>query len=236
MSLVLPIVSSAKYLHTPEGVELYMSPAGPIPRVLAYLIDNLVKWVFYFMFAIVMSTINTKLLEGVMLITWFFVEWFYPVFFEIKYNGMTPGKRSLGLRVLHDDGTPIRLPASMLRNILLVVDLFPFFYGLGLTSMLVNKDFKRVGDLAAGTLVVHALRKNKIIKSKDLNPVTPEMPPHTFEKDEQKALIAFAENISKQNMERNIELANILENITGTVGLKGVNKILAYAIFLMGKR
>ena len=69
---------------------------------------------------------------GLFLILWFALEWLYPTVFEVYFGGATPGKKSLGLIVLHDDGTPVQLAASFTRNLLRAVDFFPALYGMGL--------------------------------------------------------------------------------------------------------
>ena len=96
---------------------------------------------------------------GVILLTAFFVEWLLPAWFEASWNGQTPGKRAMGIAVLNDDGTPLRWPAALTRNLLRAVDFLPLLYGVGLVAMLANRDFKRLGDLAAGTVVVYQARK-----------------------------------------------------------------------------
>src|SRR5207342_2574723 len=93
--------------------------------------------------------------SGILLILWFALEWFYPTICEVWFNGATPGKKFLGLLVLHADGTPVGLPASLIRNLLRAVDFLPFLYGFGLLAMLLNRDFQRLGDIAGGTLVVY---------------------------------------------------------------------------------
>ena len=96
---------------------------------------------------------------GVVLLTMFFVEWLLPAWFEAAWRGQTPGKRVMRLMVLNDDGTPVRWPAALTRNLLRAVDFLPFLYGVGLVAMLVSRDFKRLGDLAAGTVVVYQPEK-----------------------------------------------------------------------------
>ena len=96
---------------------------------------------------------------GLWLILMFLMEWFYPVLFEVLARGQTVGKMALGIRVLCDDGTPVGWYQSTVRNFLKFVDFLPVLYGAGLLSMLLQKDFKRLGDLAAGTLVVYAERR-----------------------------------------------------------------------------
>ena len=85
----------------------------------------------------------------------FFTYWLYGVGFEVLNNGMTPGKKMQGLQVVHDDGTPIRLPASLLRNLVLYVDLLPAAYAAGIVTMLLTNNFRRLGDLAGGTMVIY---------------------------------------------------------------------------------
>jgi uncharacterized RDD family membrane protein YckC len=84
----------------------------------------------------------------------FALLWGYYIFFEMLWNGQTPGKRLVGLRVLRSDGTPITLTESIIRNLVRFVDFLPLFYGLGVVVMFVNAQSRRLGDLAAGTLVV----------------------------------------------------------------------------------
>ncbi len=78
----------------------------------------------------------------------------YYVLFEMIWNGQTPGKRAAGLRVLRDDGTPITITESLLRNILRTIDFLPVLYGVGMIFVLTNRQNKRLGDIAAGTVVI----------------------------------------------------------------------------------
>ena len=84
----------------------------------------------------------------------FALQWGYYMIFEIATNGQSPGKRVLGLRVIKAQGYPISFSDSAIRNIVRIVDMLPFAYGVGLLTMLLNKNWQRLGDLAAGTLVV----------------------------------------------------------------------------------
>jgi hypothetical protein len=85
----------------------------------------------------------------------FIFFWGYYIFFEMLWNGQTPGKRWVGLRVIRTDGTPITLSESFIRNLTRLVDFLPAAYGIGIISMFLDKQSRRLGDLAAGTLVVH---------------------------------------------------------------------------------
>ena len=80
--------------------------------------------------------------------------WGYYVFFEVLWKGQSPGKRWMGLRVIRTDGTPITLSEAFIRNLVRVVDFLPAGYGVGIITMFIDKQSRRLGDLAAGTLVV----------------------------------------------------------------------------------
>ena len=78
----------------------------------------------------------------------------YFMVFEIIWNGQTPGKRVLGVRVIRESGYPLRPVDSVVRNVVRIVDWLPFFYGIGVLVMLFNGRSRRLGDFAAGTIVV----------------------------------------------------------------------------------
>jgi hypothetical protein len=82
------------------------------------------------------------------------MNWGYFTLFEAFWNGRTPGKRVARIRVIQRSGRSIGLVESMARNLVRYVDQLPFFYGVGVIAMFVNKQHQRLGDLAAGTLVV----------------------------------------------------------------------------------
>src|SRR5687767_15410318 len=113
---------------------------------------------------------------GVVLLAAFFVEWLLPAWFEAAWRGQTPGKRAMGLTVLNDDGTPVRWPGALTRNLLRAVDFLPVFYGIGLLAMLADRDFKRLGDLAAGTVVVYQAEKAAHENIPETAPVAPPVP------------------------------------------------------------
>lgn len=197
-------------IETPEGVELLLTPAGPGARILAYLIDGLIRLTIFSVLSLVLAFFGL-VGKGLYFLFFFLLEWFYPVFFEVFRRGATPGKKAMRLRVLYDNGTPVTFSGSMVRNLLRTVDFLPFFYSLGLVCMLGNRAFKRVGDLAAGTWVVYDFEK----------PAPPafqiegsEVLPYPLDLDEQRALIGFAERSGTLSTERQAELANLLTPLT----------------------
>lgn len=148
------MIDEQRHITTPEGVPLTLALAGPVPRAVAYFIDACIRILVYVAAAMVLSWLG-GVGWGLLLILVFLLEWFYPVWFEVMRRGQTPGKKSLGLAVVREDATPVDLNASLIRNLLRTADLFPMFYLAGFICMLVDSRFRRLGDLAAGTLVVH---------------------------------------------------------------------------------
>ncbi len=190
-------------VETPEGIELGLHLAGPLPRMLAWMIDAIIRFAMLYALALGLSLLGAFGV-GMLLIAVFLLEWLYPVAFELLMEGQTIGKRALGLRVLCDDATPVALSASVLRNLLRAVDFMPVFYGLGVTVMLSNRSFQRLGDLAAGTVVVYVERPRR----RDTLPAAaPLAPPVALTAEEQQALIAFAERLRELSPERARELA-----------------------------
>ena len=148
------LLDTSRSIGTPEGIELTLRLAGPVPRALAWLIDFAIRVGALIVFAMVIGPFG-NLGQAAFLLAWFLLEWLFPAWCEVQWNGQTPGKKALGIAVLNDDGTPVRWPAALARNLLRAVDFLPFFYGFGLAAMLINRDFKRLGDLAANTLVAY---------------------------------------------------------------------------------
>ena len=158
------MIDDQHHITTPEGVPLVLDLAGPLPRALAYLTDLLVRALIYLAAAVVFGMIGGAG-TGLLLILVFVLEWFYPVWFEVMRNGQTPGKKAFGMAVVHEDGTPVDIQASLVRNLLRTVDLFPLLYLTGFITMLLDSRFRRLGDLAAGTLVVYAASSNRALSN-----------------------------------------------------------------------
>lgn len=213
--------------ETPEGVMLQLRLAGPVVRACAWSIDMGIRLIIY---ALIMLT--TLFLGGVgmavMLIGFFLLEWFYPVVYEVT-AGATPGKKAMGLAVVHDNGTPISLSASLIRNLLRVADFLPLLYATGLLSMLGNRRFQRLGDMVAGTLVVY---REPGLREISIPQAAPKPPPAQLEIDELRNLIAFAERSSQLSEARRIELADQLHALTGLTGQAAVEELYAWANWL----
>ncbi|WP_162601387.1 RDD family protein [Occallatibacter savannae] len=151
-------------IETPELVAIQMPIAGIGSRFIALLVDYLI-WIpgilivgrLFAYFLPSLSAFN-KLSEqwafAIYLFLIFLFNWGYFTLFEAFWNGRTPGKRVAGIRVIERSGRPIGLFESMARNFIRYVDQIPFFYAVGAIAIFVTKDHQRLGDLAAGTLVV----------------------------------------------------------------------------------
>ena len=226
------MLDTYRAIETPEGVELRLCVAGPVVRSLAWGIDLLIRSGIYIALASALSQLG-KFGLGLMLVSLFLIEWFYPVLFEVYRHGATPGKRRMGLCVTHDDGTPVGWSASMIRNLLRYVDFLPFLYGFGLVSMLLHPDFKRLGDIAAGTRVVYRETKKNAVP---IPAVPAQPPPFSLALDEQRAVINFAERSNTLSPERSEELASIVFSNIRKQPNRAVNQLHATASWLMGKK
>ncbi len=200
------MLDTTREIEVPEGVELSLAVAGLVSRSLAFMIDLLIRWMGL---AAVSSFLGYwgNFGSGIFLILVFLVEWFYPVLFEVFNQGQTIGKKTMGIMVINDDGTPIDWSSSIVRNLLRFADFLPILFGFGIISMLINKDFKRLGDLAAGTMVVHrrSLKDEKLVYEQD--GLAPKIP---LTLEEQSAIISFAERSQRMSEDRTHELAEYL--------------------------
>ena len=165
-SLGLGVSTTADKLDTlqavelAEGVVIRLRVAGPILRAGAYALDMLIRAAVLVVASLCLGwlgiAIGERLVSGVLMLAWFLMEWFYPVIFEAGKRGATPGKRILGLRVVQASGSPISLGQAELMNFLRWIDGMPIFtYGFGMVSCLATRRFQRLGDLAAGTVVIY---------------------------------------------------------------------------------
>jgi uncharacterized RDD family membrane protein YckC len=157
-------------IDTPEQVAIRFPIAGIGSRFLALLTDSVVQGIAYailfFIFFLILTSAprlagiivdraGEKWLIAAILLVVFLLRWGYYTVFEAFWNGQTPGKKLCKLRVIRDSGRQITFFESMTRNLIRAVDSLPGFYAIGIVTMLCNRRSKRLGDFAAGTLVVH---------------------------------------------------------------------------------
>lgn len=154
-------------VETPELVVLSYTVAGLGSRagaaVIDFLLCGIAKILAIAAFAALITSAGPGSAESatawgvaVIIFVFFLADWAYYVLFEALADGQTPGKRIMRLRVVRDGGFAVNFGASAIRNLVRLLDMQPgFFYGVGMTSLLVSRQSKRLGDMAAGTLVVH---------------------------------------------------------------------------------
>jgi uncharacterized RDD family membrane protein YckC len=209
-------LDSSLGMQTPEGIEYVLFPAGITVRACAWGIDSLIKGVALFVFLII--TLNSSYLFGV----WFFfivnfaLDWFYYCGFELLWNGQTPGKRIMGIRVVNGDGTPVRAGASFLRNLLRFADGFFNLYLIAFICMSVSPGFRRIGDWAADTLVIYTassrlsnrfsrrVQQQAIPWLKDIPAI---VPAYKLSYEEKQGLLMFARRYPLLGEKRSDEIA-----------------------------
>ncbi|MGY4514747.1 RDD family protein [Lysobacter sp. HA18] len=217
---------------TPEGVALHLPVAGPVPRALAWAIDVAIRMAVLFALSMVLGLLGGAG-AGVMAVIAFILYWFYPVFCEVLFDGRSPGKRALGLRVIAADGAPVGWRASFARNLLRVVDMLPFGYAFGLVTCLADPAARRLGDMVAGTLVVHLLPE----ASGDAAPaIAPHPPRVSLQPVEQAAIVDFAERAPLLTVARRDELADIAAPLVNARGGRAAEALYAIAAWLLGRR
>ena len=141
-------------IATPEGLDVDLVLAGLGSRFIARLIDSLIQFGTILALAIVASRFHNGWVDAVMIVIVFAMFFVYDIVFEVFGSGRTIGKRSAGLRVVRSGGQPVGFMASAVRNVLRLVDFLPTLYFLGTISVIVSTNNQRLGDLAAGTVVV----------------------------------------------------------------------------------
>lgn len=217
---------------TPEGVELALRLAGPVPRALAWLID------FGWRLAVYVALAATLLRfgdfgVGLLLIALFVLEWLAPAWFEVVFDGATPGKKALGIRVLREDGAPVDVAAALTRNLLRAADFLPLLYFGGLVAMLASSRFQRLGDRVAGTIVVHVEPKLQPLRVPDGEARTPPVP---LRLEDKRVVLDYAERSTRLAPARAEELAAIPRSLTGgAAGARAQQRLLAYANHLLGR-
>ena len=227
------MIDTLRPVSLPEGVEITLRLAGPLTRARAWLFDFLLR---------AMVTVSLPALFGWMgragtgfFILSMFVVWvLYPILFEALMGGATPGKRLCHLAVVNADGTPIGWPAALLRNVLRFADMLPVGYAVGLASMLLDSQFRRLGDLAAGTVVIH---RDPVPAAAKALPAQAVAPPIALTALEQRAVLDFAERRRTWSAERAAELAEVAQPlIDGLQGEAAATRLSGIAAGLVQRR
>lgn len=143
---------------TPEGVEFSFRIASPVPRLGALMIDWALISAAWSLVTVIISPLNIVSADaagGVMFVAYFVLSRGYDVVMDYCWRGQTVGKRVMRLRVIDSRGLRLTFAQCVMRNLLRFIDCLPFAYAVGGVASLVSARGQRLGDLAAGTIVVH---------------------------------------------------------------------------------
>jgi uncharacterized membrane protein SpoIIM required for sporulation/uncharacterized RDD family membrane protein YckC len=162
-------LDAVREFPTPEHIAFEFRLAGPSARAGAWAIDLLIRGGVFIACVVPIRLLGAELGQGLILLIWFVLDWLSGGLCEWLWHGQTPGKRAMGIKVAGVDGLPAGLGACLLRNILRWADGLPFVvvlgslmlpsFAIGLVAMVCSPAFQRLGDLAAGTLVVYTDRR-----------------------------------------------------------------------------
>ena len=249
----LRILDTKVVLETPEGAELEIRPAGFLARGIALVVDEFLKLLLYIVLLVLLSfasslgPVASQMFVAFMLILFFVITWFYGVLFEQLNDGKTPGKVVSSIKVTNADGTPVGVMQSIIRNLFRTVDtLFLSMPGLmllgfwpaliplglpGLFFVLFSKNFRRLGDHLADTIVIHTSQPT-IASYRGTS--SPSIVPLTLSLQEQRMFLSFQDRSAEFTDERLIELAEMLEPLHGARGEQAVEVCQGYANSIRG--
>ncbi len=157
-------------IETPEQVTMELAPAGIGSRFLALALDTVIQGVLYvaiiLLMVFVLPGIRLRWLPAhwagaITLLLFFCIYWGYFAAFEILWHGQTPGKRVAGIRVVKDSGRPITAIEGIGRNLMRAIDGL-FLYLVGVISIVLSRQHKRLGDYVTGTIVIHDKRTYEV--------------------------------------------------------------------------
>ena len=196
-----PPLDTTFAVETPEHVRFRYQVAGPGRRAGAFAIDlaarcGAIVFAGMFLMGFLGAVDLPEVGMGLLLLVWVAVDWGYGAFFEVLFQGQTPGKLVFGLRSVREDGSPMTVSDAVLRNLLRAADWFPSLYLAGVASMVLDSRFRRLGDVVAGTVVIAEDRTRLAPEPDAGSPPTPEeraaMPPWVhLSTDERNAIAAW---------------------------------------------
>jgi uncharacterized RDD family membrane protein YckC len=224
--------------ETPEGIAIVIRPAGFAVRCTAFLIDTLIRGAVLLMLIPVLAK-GGRVGFGFILILLFVLNWLYPVIFELMPAAATPGKRIMGLQVLMANGLPLTPAGCLIRNLLRFVDFLPLLYAFAIVSILFRHDSRRLGDLAAGTVVAY---RNQLQQTGAFGAGEPMQPPVSLSVRQQAAITAFAWRAHRLTAQRAEEIAALAAaaappNVPGAAAeLPVSSRLIGIARWLHGQR
>jgi uncharacterized RDD family membrane protein YckC len=211
-----PLLQREIVIRTPENIELRYALTGAGSRAAAYFIDLMVMFFAAQIGGQVLATGAAVVLRAfsadshvwaaaLASLLVFALYNGYFIFFEWLFNGQTPGKRVVHIRVIKQGGYALRFFDTLLRNLLRTIDFIPVFYGVGLVSLLFTRNSQRLGDLVAGTVVV----RQQEVQTQSLLPELPPSatPPASLQATQLASIPAEVIALTSEFMGRRAELA-----------------------------
>ena len=165
---MLPPRTNTLRVQTPEGITFSLLLASPVTRFLAFVVDLAVisaSMVAVRYVTAVLGVVSADLAQGVQLAAYFVISVGYGILAEWYWRGQTIGKRLLRLRVVDAQGLKLNFSQLALRNLLRSIDLLPAFYAVGGAICLCTRHSQRLGDIAAGTIVI----RHPLLSAPDLD-------------------------------------------------------------------
>jgi uncharacterized RDD family membrane protein YckC len=227
-------------VETPEQIDLVYDVAGIGSRIIAALIDHVLMLLILSLGYVVVTllienlidSINTALAAGIFGILIFLFMCVYYIFFETVWNGQTPGKRMVGIRMVRVGGRPLGFLGSTIRNFIRLADFLPLLYGIGVLAMFIDRQSRRLGDMAAGAL---AVRERKAITLDMLTTASAKEAPVVAMADEQRIpnLNALREQdfaMVETYMRRRSQVAPEIRTRLDTTILDGLEVRLGYPV------
>ena len=219
--------------ETPEGIAISMRAAGFPVRCMAFLIDALIRYMTVSAVAVALGS-GGRVGTGILLIVVFLILWLYPVIFELTPAAATPGKRTMGIQVMMANGLPLTPAGCLIRNLMRVVDMLPLLYGFAIVSVLMRRDARRLGDLAAGTIVVY---RDRASPTGDFGPGEPLRPPLPLTIRQQTAIASFGWRVNRLTAERAEEIAVLAAAVVPGAGDSAVTaRLVGIARWQHGQR
>ena len=218
---------------TPEAVEFTFDLSGLASRVIALIIDLLIQFILFIILMIVaMNYIFYNVSSEhvgtiIILVGIFIIHWGYFMFFELVWNGRSPGKKAMGCRVIRDGGLPVNFTSSLIRNFLRPIDYMLSALMIGFFIVFASPTYKRLGDLAAGTIVITERRLTliQLLADKKVGTFRPTQPPlGLFTRSDISVLSTDQLHTIRRFLERRFDLPpdrrirfglNLFEKVTG---------------------